>query len=68
MIPGIFNPATLVYSSSDFEKDSEFSRLLQESAQLLHIPPHQITDKSGRTVTISCSAPTKVPITLVTMS
>lgn len=68
MIPGIFNPATLVYSSSDFEKDTEFSRLLTESAALLHIPPHQITDKSGRTVTISCSAPTKVPVTLVMMN
>ncbi|PRP74275.1 hypothetical protein PROFUN_12022 [Planoprotostelium fungivorum] len=59
MIPGIFNPSTVVYSSTDFDKDQVFGGLLKKAAGILHIPGHDIVDKSGQTVKIYCSAPTK---------
>ena len=60
MIPGIFNPSTVVYCASDFEKEATFTQLLQDAAKKLHIPKHQIIDKDGNPYDIWCSVPTKV--------
>lgn len=61
-LKGIFNPSTTVYSSSDFEKDANFDRILKEAGNKLHIPVHEIIDKVSKKVNICCSAPTKVII------
>lgn len=59
MIPGIFSPSTVVYNCTDFDKDPKFMELIEASGNKMRIPSHEIVDKNGKKITISCSAPTK---------